>query len=135
MPAGEVMPDIRSLLITFSLFLLPASSSLAAHLDKPPLPYPDDGCTCFPESRFDDCCRAHDRIYYQGGTKEDRLKADHELRQCIRNKGYSIMDDVLYFSVRIGGVPWVPTPWRWGFGYPYKEGHRGYASQPGTPLE
>jgi hypothetical protein len=98
----------------------------ASHLDKPPLPFPDDGCSCAPDGNFRQCCEAHDRAYYQGGSKEQRKQADREFRQCIRDKGHAILDDIYYFGARVGGVPWLPTAWRWGFGYPFKKGHRGY---------
>lgn len=26
----------------------------------------------------------------------------------------------------MNAVPWLPTSFRWGFGYPYEKGHRGY---------
>lgn len=115
-----------ALLTPIVAFMLAASAS-AAHQAKPPLPFTDDGCSCAPDGDFGECCRAHDRVYYQGGSKQERLEADRVLRDCIRRKGHTIADDIYYFGVRIGGVPWLPTPWRWGFGYPFKKGHRGYS--------
>ena len=123
------MLNIRTLLFISSLFI---ASPLAASADEPSLPFPDDGCSCFPETDFEDCCREHDKIYYRGGSEADRAKADRELRRCIRDKGHTVMSNILYYSVRVGGVPWVPTPWRWGFGYPYLRGQRGYAQDTGT---
>jgi hypothetical protein len=125
------MLKCRTLVFITSLFIAPTSSLFAASPGEPSLPYPDDGCSCFPETGFEDCCRAHDKIYYRGGSEADRAKADRELRQCIRGKGHTLMGDILYYSVRVGGVPWVPTPWRWGFGHPYLS-QRGYAAGTGT---
>lgn len=27
------------------------------------------------------------------------------------------MASVFYSGVRMGGTPWLPTPWRWGYGW------------------
>jgi hypothetical protein len=123
----------REITILVTVFaLVTTTPAMASHLTKPPLPFVNDGCSAAPDLDFRSCCEAHDRVYYQGGTREQRRQADRELRQCIRTKGHRILDDIYYLGVRIGGVPWLPTSWRWGFGYPYNEGHRGYTT-PGTP--
>ncbi len=36
--------------------------------------------------------------------------------QCVNNKT-NIMGNIMYIGVRIGGSPWLPTPWRWGYGW------------------
>lgn len=107
-------------------FIAISTTASASHLKQPPLPFTDDGCSCSPDLNFRQCCYDHDRAYYHGGSKEQRQRADEKFRQCIRDKDHSILDDVYYIGVRIGAVPWLPTPWRWGFGYPFKKGHRGY---------
>ena len=121
------MRYLPAALFTPIVALVLVASVSAAHLAQPPLPFPDDGCSCAPDGNFRSCCEAHDKAYYQGGSKQERLAADRALRECIRIKGHTIVDDIYYFGTRIGGVPWLPTPWRWGFGYPYKKGHRGYS--------
>lgn len=27
------------------------------------------------------------------------------------------MGSIMYLGIRIGGSPWLPTPWRWGYGW------------------
>lgn len=89
-----------------------------------------DGCSCFPEGtlrepdRWKHHCLAHDRAYWQGGTQKERKTADLELRDRIRHEGSPVVAQIAYAGVRIGGTPWLPTPWRWGFGW--SEFPRGY---------
>ncbi|MEE8389067.1 MAG: hypothetical protein V3R65_10865 [Acidiferrobacterales bacterium] len=59
------------------------------------------------------------------------MRADESFRQCIRDKGHWFLDDAYYIGVRINAVPWLPTAFRWGFGYPFKKGHRGYTPHSG----
>ncbi len=108
------------------MILAITTTAAASHLKDPPLPNPKDGCSCVPDFKFTSCCDDHDRAYRHGGTWEQRKRADEKFRQCIRNKGYGVLDDIYYLGVRISAVPWLPTPFRWGFGYPFKKGHRGY---------
>lgn len=115
-------------LIAALLFAL-ASVVVAGDPPTPPLPNPHDGCTLAPDLNFRHCCDVHDEAYWRGGTEEDRERADRAFRQCIHDAGHPILDQVYYIGVRIGGVPWLPTHWRWGFGWPYSKGHRGYAPQ------
>ena len=82
-------------------------------------PFKSDGCSMFPNCNWRECCEAHDRLYWQGGSKEDRLKADKLLYECVKSKGYPYIAKFMYYSVRIGGSPYLPLPWRWGFGYKY----------------
>jgi hypothetical protein len=112
--------------------LVTTTPAMASHLDKAPLPFVNDDCSMAPDMDFRSRCEAHDRVYYQQGTREQRGQADRELRLRIRTKRHSILDDINYVAVPIGGVPWRPTSWRWRFGYPYNEGHRGYTT-PGAP--
>ena len=30
---------------------------------------------------------------------------------------------LMFLGVRFGGVHWLPTHWRWGFGHDYPAGH------------
>jgi len=70
----------------------------------------------FPDGDYGDCCQAHDRDYYRGGTKAERKASDKRLEQCVRAKGHKFLSKMIYLGVRIGGVPWLPTSFRWGFG-------------------
>jgi hypothetical protein len=85
---------------------------------QPPDGYRSDGCSMFPDGDWGECCVAHDRDYFVGGTKAERKASDKRLRQCVRAKGHKYISVVMYFGVRIGGVAFLPTPFRWGFGQP-----------------
>lgn len=78
-----------------------------------------DGCTLIPDGDFRDCCVAHDREYFYGGTVKERRAADERLYQCIRKKkgnGHKFIAPFIWFGVRVGGVSFFPTSFRWGFG-------------------
>lgn len=68
---------------------------------------------------WEDLCVEHDRAYHAGGHVSLRKKADAELRDGILSRGYIFWGWAVYVGVRIGGVWWLPTPWRWGFGWDY----------------
>lgn len=75
-----------------------------------------DACSRWPDSDWGSCCIAHDIAYWCGGSEADRIEADSLLMACA-NKKMSWMGNLIYFGVRIGGIPWLPTPWRWGYGW------------------
>lgn len=104
--------------------LLPALAGCAMPLPRDaPEPPPEtrkiDGCSFAPDFDFAACCDAHDEVYWRGGSCEQRLAADRALRACIAASGRPILAKVYYSAVRLGGAPWWPLPWRWGFGWPY----------------
>ena len=63
------------------------------------------------------CCVIHDRAYWMGGSWTERRAADRHLRQCVGRQGYPLMGWLMYFGVRIGGSPFWPVSWRWGYGW------------------
>lgn len=71
---------------------------------------------------WEGCCDAHDQPYAKGGTRAEREHADRELRYCVACQGYPLVAFLMYWGVRVGGHPLLPTPWRWGFAGP----RRGY---------
>lgn len=97
-------------------------------------PYLSDGCSSFPDGTFAhktlwlDCCEAHDFSYWQGGTREQRAAADTELQQCVASTGEPQIAGLMLKGVRVGGSPYWPTTYRWGYGWPYGRGY-----QPLTP--
>ena len=114
---------------TIALILFFASTAAVGDTrPMPPLPNPKDGCSCVPDinEKIRACCDAHDVAYWYGGTKQQRKQADHEFRQCAKDAGHPFIAGLYYIGVRMGGVPWLPTPYRWGFGWPYEKEHRGY---------
>lgn len=86
---------------------------------EPPRPYVSDGCSVAPDLDVGACCEAHDLRYWRGGSCDERRSADAELAACIRARGHPLLAKLYFVGVRIGGAPLWPTPWRWGFGWPY----------------
>ncbi|MCG8600936.1 MAG: hypothetical protein MI807_12395 [Verrucomicrobiales bacterium] len=82
-----------------------------------------DGCTCYPDGTLQapdlwrPDCVAHDYAYWRGGSRAERREADRKLREGIREKGKPLAADVAFLGVRLGGTPFLPTPWRWGYGW------------------
>ncbi len=64
---------------------------------------------------WEGCCDIHDQPYAKGGTAEQRKQADIDLMVCVIRSGHPILAATMWAAVRVGGVPWLPTPWRWGF--------------------
>ncbi len=87
----------------------------------PPHAFKSDGCSCWPDGEWLKCCVKHDLLYWMGGTGEERKNADLELRKCVTEKGHPILGQVMLLGVRVGGVWWIPTPFRWGFGWNYPD--------------
>jgi len=84
-----------------------------------PADFKSDKCSLFPDCDYGDCCVEHDKKYYFGGSFKERRRADITLYKCVRRKKgfhHKIIAPLMYVGVRIGGVSWLPTPFRWGFG-------------------
>jgi hypothetical protein len=109
-----------------ALCLLAACSSVAS-----PTPFTTDGCSLFPDRSITgktdwcDCCLAHDLAYWKGGTAEDRLTADKNLKACVEQKTKDhALAETMYLGVRAGGGPQVKSPFRWGYAWPYGRGYQ-----------
>jgi hypothetical protein len=83
-----------------------------------------DGCSMFPDRAGEggadwcSCCVAHDLVYWRGGTAEERHQADVMLQACVRQAANSaLLANLMYAGVRIGGVPYLNTSFRWGYGW------------------
>jgi len=89
-----------------------------------------DGCSSFPDgtrshpNKWLSPCIQHDFAYWQGGTWEQRVEADLELKRAVIEGGNPVVARLIYLGVRLGGSPWWPTSWRWGFGWPYPRGYQ-----------
>lgn len=92
--------------------------------------FQSDGCSSFPDGtlihprKWHAHCAKHDLAYWQGGTRAQRREADLELIRGVRAEGHPVLACLIYSGVRIGGAPWWPTSWRWGFGWPYPRGYK-----------
>jgi hypothetical protein len=100
-------------------------------------PFSTDGCSLFPDrslvskSDWCSCCLAHDLAYWRGGTVDERLKADQDLRSCVLAASRSAeLADLMFAGVRAGGGPYFFTPYRWGYGWPF-----GRQYEPLSPAE
>ena len=88
-------------------------------------PFTSDGCSSFPDGTFKHkelwlkCCTAHDYAYWKGGTYRQRLDADLELKNCVATVGEKEIAALMLAGVRVGGSPFFPTSFRWGYGWSY----------------
>lgn len=88
-------------------------------------PFVSDGCSAFPDGTIGqkqlwlDCCTEHDRAYWQGGTQQQRELADQALRTCVSAVGEPEVALLMLAGVRVGGTPYFPTDFRWGYGWSY----------------
>lgn len=88
-------------------------------------PFTSDGCSAFPDGTlfqqtlWQQCCTAHDLAYWQGGTYQQRLDADLELESCVTKIGEPAIAKLMLAGVRVGGSPYLPTSFRWGYGWKY----------------
>lgn len=87
--------------------------------DNVPASFRSDGCSLFPDGNYRHCCVAHDKDYYSGGSEKERAASDLRLYKCVKaQKGWynKLVAPVMWVGVRVGGVSFLPTPFRWGFG-------------------
>ncbi len=93
-------------------------------------PFESDGCSSFPDGTLSqqalwlDCCTAHDLAYWRGGTAAERLAADNALEQCVATVGEPEIASIMLTGVRVGGTPYLPTKFRWGYGWPFPRGYK-----------
>lgn len=118
-------------LVVFMIFMC---VSLIVNADEI-RPFTSDGCSLFPDGTMKHnqlwlaCCTAHDYAYWQGGTYQDRLIADKALRQCVSKVGQPEIAKLMLAGVRIGGSPYFPTSFRWGYGWPYPRWYKALSTE------
>jgi hypothetical protein len=88
---------------------------------RPPGTFTSDGCSCWPDGNWVVCCVQHDLAYWVGGTRDERRAADRALEACVSKAGHPVVARMMYYGSQLGGVWWLPTPFRWGFGWPYPQ--------------
>ncbi|WP_286265203.1 hypothetical protein [Thalassotalea atypica] len=92
-------------------------------------PFTTDGCSSFPDGTLNQrdlflpCCIRHDLAYWQGGSVAQRLQVDQAFSACIVSVGKPKLAKLMFLGVRVGGAPYLPTPFRWGYGWPYPKGY------------
>ena len=122
-------PSIQGpIILMFGLFgLCFACPSATADELKP---FTTDGCSSFPDgtlahqSLWLQCCIQHDLSYWIGGTREQRLAADQKLEQCVAKVGEPDIARLMLAGVRVGGSPYLPTSFRWGYGWSWPRGYQ-----------
>lgn len=133
-------PSSHLMRITSSLVLFFLLASCASHTRRPSSeilssnqlrPFTSDGCSRFPDGiplvnakKWQHCCIYHDVAYWQGGTLEQRLAADQELRACVARTGEAAIADAMFIGVRAGGAAALPTSWKWGYGWVLSRGYQ-----------
>ena len=97
-------------------------------------PFKSDGCSSFPDGTLSQkklwlsCCQTHDMAYWQGGTYAQRAEADIKLKDCVTAVGEPTIAKIMLAGVRVGGTPFLPTKFRWGYGWPYLRPYRELSS-------
>ena len=126
------MKLISTSLVVLALLAVGTSAQVST-VPELPKTFRSDGCTMFPDGNYRECCVEHDKSYFFGGSLKQRRAADKELFRCVRSKGNGkFLASIIYVGVRVGGVSFLPTPFRWGFGnkFPRKEPVRPQARKP-----
>ncbi len=114
----KLIPLLITLIISFSI----SADELQ--------PFTTDGCSAFPDGTVNqqslwlNCCIRHDLAYWKGGNYQQRLEADQLLQQCVAEIGEEKISRLMHAGVRMGGSPYYPTFFRWGYGWPYLRGYR-----------
>lgn len=104
-------------------------------------PFKSDGCSAFPDGTFEnknlwlDCCIEHDKAYWVGGTQEQKNAADEKLKQCVAAIGQPEIADIMLKGVQVGGTPYLPTTFRWGYGWPFPRGFKPLTEQEQREVE
>ena len=63
------------------------------------------------------CCVEHDWLYWQGGDRKARKKADRAFYKCLRTTTRRRLAFRRWLGVRLGGLGILPVRWRWGYGW------------------
>lgn len=126
------------LLVSFFISVTTLSLSATAEEIKP---FTTDGCSVFPDGNLIDnkkwlnCCVSHDFAYWKGGTYDERKEADEALKQCVIGIGEPELAELMYLGVRMGGSPYFPTWYRWGYGWPYLRGYEPLTAEEESDIE
>ncbi len=117
--------DAPVLIIILSVFLC------GCHTSSKLKPFSSDGCSLFPDRAellqkdWFACCLEHDIAYWRGGTQGERLAADRAFKACILEKtGDRTLAELMYEGVRLGGSPYFPSWYRWGYGWNFRRGYK-----------
>src|SRR3989338_8061453 len=118
--AGLVMWDGQNLPLSLEQIAAAEERCLESRGRLPPKTFTSEGCTFFPQSDWGSCCIAHDATYWCGGDDTQREKADGDFQSCMTTFSPTAAK-IAKAGIFIGGSPWLPTSWRWGYGWYYPE--------------
>ncbi len=88
-------------------------------------PFTSDGCSAFPDGTLTEnqlwlaCCEQHDLSYWKGGSYSAKIQADETLKACVAKIGNPQVAKLMLAGVAVGGSAYLPTTFRWGYGWPY----------------
>ena len=88
-------------------------------------PFTSDGCSAFPDGTLAEnelwlsCCEQHDLAYWKGGSYSAKIQADEALETCVAKIGNPEVAKLMLAGVAVGGSAYLPTTFRWGYGWPY----------------
>jgi hypothetical protein len=131
------MIDLRIVVIAMGIGCMLPLTTYADDLK----PFTTDGCSSFPDGTIEhaslwaNCCIRHDFAYWQGGTYEQRLAADEELESCVALAGEPTIASLMLAGVRVGGTPYLPTSYRWGYGWPFLRGYEALTAEDKLQVE
>jgi len=120
----------KTFLLLFQLLVAPLFFTGCSHAEETITPFISDGCSGFPDGTLQQqalwqrCCVIHDKSYWMGGSYEQRLAADEALKVCVEEVGEAEIAQLMLAGVRVGGTPYLPTSFRWGYGWPYPRGYK-----------
>lgn len=98
-------------------------------------PFTSDGCSVFPDGTIVQkdlwlsCCTEHDKAYWKGGTYKERIVADEALKQCVDALGQPTIAKLMRAGVKVGGSPFLPTGFRWGYGWDVQRGYKALSQE------
>ena len=124
------MSRLSSILLAVTLPVVLGACATATPASVAMTPFASDGCSMFPDrapigtADWCACCVAHDLAYWRGGSADERARADEEFGRCVRaSSGDAVLAETMLAGVRAGGLPYFPTAYRWGYGWPYGRGY------------
>jgi hypothetical protein len=95
--------------------------------------FTSDGCTLSPDGTpaqpnlWRECCVEHDLWFWGGGTKEQRILADNNLKSCIAEKSSRFISAIYLFGVQVGRLsPFKIKNKKWGNGWIHSSKRENY---------
>lgn len=109
------------LIIILILFVINISLFISNKENNKLNNFTTDWCSYFPNWTFYnkdiwfECCTEHDKTYWDWWTKNQKNKADLELKECVSKKWFPIIWNLMEIWVKIWGIPYLPTSFRWWY--------------------